>query len=391
MKFLIYLKNDKIHEFSPTKMNIKGSYFRQYFFIKTIMQPYLNAYLLIYLILKKKTEYKTQIIFNVNIISKFIKNIIIRIISGISLNIFKKAKYMSIKLLNVLACNSDDYAGLYFFNLTMDELIDTNQLERLRIYKNQSTPLNFNPKKEELIKLFNKLFPKVILEFPDTLEERKISSIILESAQDTRAEALKGFLSIKKSPEHYGTLYNVGYDKEGIYMYGTNYTSQEKTFEQPNFALKEDSYVLKTYILGPSKIKINPSKILTEIRDSRTIAEEFYLQEKAIIASLGLEEPNYLMYNTKEQRFCIENIEKTNNETKIKTLAETIKTYGAQISKSSLYEIDFKLREAHSKIIDSTPLTQERVFKWAVTALLEKPEYFEKLKFLADQIDKPLD
>jgi hypothetical protein len=355
------------------------------------MQPYLNAYLLVYILLKKKVESKKQITINVNLIYNFLKTIIIRLITGISINLFKKAQYMSKKLLTVLLCKSDDYIGLYFFNLTMDELIETNRVERLRIYKNKTTPINFNPKKEELIKLFNKLFSKVILEFPETIEEKKVSSIILEGAKNSRTEALKGFLSTKKLPEHYGTLYNVGYDDKGIYMYGTNYTSQEKTFDQPNLALKDDSYILKTYILEPNEIKVNPTKILTEIHDSRTIAEEFYLQEKAVIASLGLAEPNYLSYNTKERKFSIENIEKTDNEKKIRTLAETVKGYGAQLSDSSLYDVDFKLREAHSKIMDSTPLTQERVFKWAITSLLEEPEHFEKLKFLADQFDKTSD
>jgi len=51
-----------------------------------------------------------------------------------------------------------------------------------------------------------------------------------------------------------------------------------------NIPLKEDSYVLKTYILEPNEIKISTSRILIEFRDSRTISEEFYVQEKLILS-----------------------------------------------------------------------------------------------------------
>jgi len=59
----------------------------------------------------------------------------------------------------------------------------------------------------------------------------------------------------------------------------------------------------------------------------------------------------------------MENNEKPNNNSKIKTLADKIKRWEAEPSDSLIYDIDSKLRDAHLKLNNGTLLTQEKLFK----------------------------
>jgi hypothetical protein len=66
------------------------------------------------------------------------------------------------------------------FNMLMLEISDTNKLERLRIYKTDKNLFVFNPDKELMRQMSRILYPKLQLIFPETVDEKKLTSFLCE-------------------------------------------------------------------------------------------------------------------------------------------------------------------------------------------------------------------
>lgn len=126
-------------ELKPKKLNIRANYTAQYFFTKIILQPYLYSFVTLYLLFKKIFTKSEHIIIDVKLVTTFLINLLIRIITGISVNIFKKADFITTKAFNIKKYPHKNYTELLFFNLVVNELKATNSIENLRIYKTEQT------------------------------------------------------------------------------------------------------------------------------------------------------------------------------------------------------------------------------------------------------------
>jgi hypothetical protein len=285
----------------------------------------------------------------------------------------------------VFKYKSENKVELIFFNLLMDELTTVNNIEKMRIYKNDMGAIKFNPNKDLIIKFFKEYFPRVDLIFPETSIEKKIGEIVVQGVKDAKAEVLKGeIIHIKTSVKHQGIIYDLGENEQGPNTIGINYTSQKKTLGLENISLKEDSYITKGCLFDKKEIKLDISKVLTDLKDSRILAEQFDLQECALISSLGLKDLYNLNYDIKTQKF----IAFKPTEYSIESLKSSIKKYGGKPNDSILYDLDIKLREIYSELSNIPIINQEIAFKYAITTILTDENNFEKFKLFLEMLNK---
>ncbi len=144
-KIIIYYFNNNIKSLAPKKFSIDGGQFKQFIFIKLIIQPYLIAFSTFYITLnrKKKSLFTWIFIFNI------LKNLLVRTVVGFSLTTIRKADFMAAKFLKIKKIKSKSWVDLLFFNYNVEELNSCNMIERLKIYKDENNKFNFNPNEEK--------------------------------------------------------------------------------------------------------------------------------------------------------------------------------------------------------------------------------------------------
>jgi len=103
----------------------------------------------------------------------------------------------------------------------MIEISDVLKLERLRIYKTETTLFKFNPEKEQIVKLLNIVYPKLEIIFAETLTEKKIVSFIIENSNIIKNDSKKYYFLIGNSDPYYGSYLKVA-DKNINYSLITN-------------------------------------------------------------------------------------------------------------------------------------------------------------------------
>jgi len=103
----------------------------------------------------------------------------------------------------------------------MLEISVTNKIERLRIYNHKDNLFQFNPDKELINSLSQILYPKLNLWFPRYVEEKKISSFLVENSEIIKAISNKSFFKITNTDAHYGNYTKLS-DKGVKYNFLTN-------------------------------------------------------------------------------------------------------------------------------------------------------------------------
>jgi hypothetical protein len=100
------------------------------------------------------------------------------------------------------------------FNMLMLEISDTNKLERLRMFV-------FTPDKELMRQMSRILYPKLQLIFPETVDEKKLTSFLCEYSNGLKIEGEKLYFSLNNSEPHYGSYIELS-DKKINYKFLTN-------------------------------------------------------------------------------------------------------------------------------------------------------------------------
>jgi len=112
------------------------------------MKPYLNSFFIYYSLLKLKFKKQDRIQIRVDLVIKIVKNLCIRLLTGISVKWYKDADYCATKLfvgysiLKGMKTTYNIYFSIvigFFFNIYVDGLPETNKIERRKIYKTQET------------------------------------------------------------------------------------------------------------------------------------------------------------------------------------------------------------------------------------------------------------
>jgi hypothetical protein len=374
-----YNKHVNILELKPQKLNIVGSQAKQYLFILIIIKPYLYAYTWMYIVLQRKK----QLTVDYALIKNLLKNIFVRIIIGFSITLIRKANYIAKKIVSVLEYDCESYADAVCFNLVMTEISECSQLEKLRIFKSEQNIWNFNPNKEELLRLLFAMFPRGEFKIAETRSERIVGEMLISKLKEIEKAGDKLFFSIGgKTKPHVGAVYKIGRDEDTLNVISTNFTSKPKTIGLQNEPLTEKSYITPPFLCKQSELKVNEIPELTT-NDSRYIAQQLRIDELWFLASLGMKENNYGIYNKETDLFSIENIEKTKDYSKLTALKKLTRKYQISENNSLVYGIDVEFEKVYTTLDDSSLQQQQIAFRFAVCELINNPETYDKILELA--------
>lgn len=374
LRIIYYVLVNEDREVTPHKIPMTGYIYKQYFLMMFILRPYVFAFYTCYSILKFKLQRNEKIEIRFDLIIKILKNVIIRLTTGLSTKLLKKAKHMSIKLINSrymiveTATTDKSYNHIichWLFNLVVDSLPETNRLEKRRIYKNEDSIWNFNPDREKIISLFNKIFPKVELILPNTSTEKKLSALMVDYSINSEVDKL--YFSIKGSKDHYGALYREVVKDKNI-LFGTNFTSKKITCNKKNFEIAENSYLLPPYYVDKKIITLDSDKIVIDDSDKRLIADEFYLQEIFTLSSIYFNNFKVLSFDENNNSLTLKNSEKLNF-----------------LKNSLLDDLDNELANIKSSLKTKLWIDHETLFKFSISEILEKPEIFDLLEYWSNK------
>lgn len=385
---LFYITNKSVTEFKPKKLEIQSNYRYQYLFVKLILQPYVYAYSSIYLLLKTKYATNEKIILKLSTLIQFFKLVLVKIVTGLSINIWNQADFIVTKILNISKYSYKNFAETLWFNLLMEELPKTNRIEKYRIYKNKNDWKNFNPDKSKLMKMFEVIFPKVKIVFPENIVEKKMTEIITKGAKELNKESIKAYFSIGDGQAHYGSLYNIGEKEGAVDTLATNYTSKKTTLGLKNIELRDESHLVHPYVASNKLIGIQEEKTLTKLSDSRTISEILNFQDVLILTNLAVKEPNWLYLNPNTNELAFRKIDITQQNYTFYGLKELIKKCGGIPKDSIMYELDIELKETRTELYDLDRMTQQEAFNKAMSIFLMEEENYNKLEALFEKIIK---
>jgi len=296
------------------------------------------------------------------VLKRLIIRIIVIIFTGFSIGIYKEAKKIANRLLMsyemIMDTGTEDKSWKHIFynwmfNLLMLEISVTNKIERLRIYKHKDNLFQFNPDKELINSLSKILYPKLNLWFPRYVEEKKISSFLVENSEIIKAISNKSFFKITNTDAHYGNYTKLS-DKGVKYNFLTNWTSKSETFEQKNFIFDDKSYLVNPFIIESKNVKILNSYYIQDQVDNRLIGDEFNIPELWSLSWLGQNEYSYINKNLIP--------DKINKKISLKQL---IINYGGEPNNSTIFDIDEEMRNL--LIQYNMNLNPEKMFKLAFT------------------------
>jgi hypothetical protein len=175
---------------------------------------------------------------------------------------------------------------------------------------------------------------------------------------------------------HEGILHTIGEKEQGANTIGINTTSQEQTFESKNFPFDEKSYLTQPMLLDKSQLEINVNNPMTDLSDSRARAQVLNLHDLALISSLGFSNHKFLMY-TKD--FKKVQLVESSPKALITTFKKKVEYFGGQPNKSSIYEIELKLKQAHEALPDEDAFTQQKAIAYVIAELCSNENYFNMI------------
>ena len=230
--FFIYIIDKNKLEIKPNKFNLN---FKKpeilYLYLKIFLNPYLYSYSTIYFILNKQKKPLLNIFLS----------LVFRFITGLSINLLKKSIEDSKLILNIISYNATSllaYVDTIFFNLNKPEMKSIFLLEILRIYKNEKTKWNFNPKNEnDINKILKKYFSKVFFENKNNLSKKEgkyfydFTKNLIENLGKSKT-TISGKIYLKDYPKqtgHEGTVFQIGKNTNLIKNYSGQ--SETKTYE----------------------------------------------------------------------------------------------------------------------------------------------------------------
>lgn len=233
-KLIKYIYDSNVKELKPKLNNFSSeNVFIFYIYVHCIWKPYLISFFVIYnLVYSLKNSNKVNIENKITILLNFTLSIFIKIITGISKNIFKTAFYYAAKLQKPK--NYQDFRDSIHLDLLIITLQEFLYIEKMKIYKNDLNKWNFNPPKiiykinhlNNINHVYkNKDFESILLKKLDN-DDLDLFSYNYDTYKDL--VQTKNFKIINTSDKfsHYSHIFNI-LDSKNNYILGANYTTKD--------------------------------------------------------------------------------------------------------------------------------------------------------------------